>query len=185
VRRAWIALIALVACEDARSTKPQRPGDVQATEVVCQQSFPGGRSTGGPSGCREALERFLVEHADHRILDVVPIEAAPPSPPDDPTHLVHEGTQRLVVIHHDGGGPGELARDLAVSGMLCHDGSRPVRIRPQDCRGTLHASLEWYDVYPTVIWVPLTGGAGARNEPGTHEILTLKPRKVSRPDAGR
>ncbi len=179
-----IVVAILAACRN-EARKPAEAGEVVATEVVCKQSFPGGTTTGGKYSCEVALEQFLVEHADERILGVIPVEAATLPEPENATDLVKPGTQRLIVIHHDGTGHGTLAKELDVRGLVCDDGSKPIRLRPQDCRDVLHATLEYYDLDRPVVWVPLTGAATpSGDEPGTQVILVLEPRKVIPPASG-
>ena len=184
----WCASVALLAaCRDEKAPEHAPPAQVKVrtTEVVCQFTFEAYTESGTPDACRGALDKFLADHPTDGILSVIPIEA-PPAEKVAQHHNAAGGTQRLLVVHHEGAGPGIRADTLEVNGIVCTDGSLGLPMGPAYCQQVVNEFYN-YSMSPTALWVPLTKDANAdRGEVrGTHKILRLTPRAVSPPAASR
>lgn len=181
----WCAVALVAACRDnhstAQSPKPVAAVEMQVTEVICREDVGGFAHLGGLVACESALDRFLAEHPRDGIVSVIPIEAtAPPSP--DVRHTAHPGTQRLVVVHHAGDGPGLRADNISIIPYVCSPSIGSRLVGPAYCQDAVRKSVADFEFNHPTIWVPLTGEAYMEGvEAGTQRALVLGPREITRP----
>jgi hypothetical protein len=123
--RSWLLLALLVGCKESPADRSSTPVTRTVTSVEC--ALPPGVSPNasdktviGPEQCSGALQRWMDGHSEARIVSLVGIDEVDPPQGNQQVREVHAGTQRLLVVHADGG-PWPLARELVVDYESCVD----------------------------------------------------------------